>query len=151
MFSCNSVDLDSGKAVINQRMVLNGPHDSFPRPVKERIISLPEEGIRILKSIHTTPEKDFFFHAEKEKASTATMNMNLQSIRSLSGIPDFKYRDLTENFIIRCLSAGVDIASLENYFGYCAGSIITRMHINMLGILPDCIEFCSTTLPSWIS
>ncbi len=139
MLSRNNVDLYSGKAVISQRMVVNGPHDSFPRPIKERTIPLPEDGISILRDIHLPADEIYFFNSEKDSANTTSMNMDLQEIRHHSGISDFSYRDLTENFIMRCLKADVDIASLENYFGYRVGSIITRIYVNTAGILPDSI------------
>ena len=89
-----------------------------------RSFSLPKDCINLLSSL---PRKnsDLLFPSVRGKLITQTdIQSCLMRIQYYSGISDFTTHQIVENYIFECLNAGVDIVSLEEYYGYSRGYIL---------------------------
>lgn len=123
----SSYNAEAGILSISEEMDLHSPGNPFPRAAQiPRDIELNEQAAMCLKeelSLRTDRKlsesaEDYIFTTTYGTIiSTYETRLCNYKIRELSVVTDFKPSHLRENFLLRCVKAGVDDRSIEKYFG----------------------------------
>ena len=130
----SDISYDTCEISISRYMTIRKSRNCIVDCKRPRTIPLPLSSFQqIAAASEDSDDSDDYVFINKNNTSYAfvtadNINSALGIIRIESGIPDVKRQSFQDNFIIRCLDAGVDFVSLENYYGYPVGSCISRAY-----------------------
>lgn len=127
----SNINYDTGEVCISHYMTVSRNRSYIVECKRPRTITLPESSFQQILS--ASEDSDDYVFINKKNISNAFVTANninyaLGIIRNESSIPDIKRQYFQDNFILRCLDAGVDFISLEKYYGFTAGSSISRAY-----------------------
>ena len=125
------IHYDTGEISIARQMVLRMGRSQIIDCKRPRTIAPPASAFQQITE--AAQDSGNYVFAYKNGTSYdfiayTTISTALDKIRLESGIPDIKRQSFQDNFIVRCLDAGVDFVSLENYYGFPVGSCISRAY-----------------------